>query len=92
MQIKIDQSAHKWYLENINFESSKYLRIFPKFQRKTEHGFAIGIAPLKPSFNDYIFIKLDDITYYIEKTDIWYFEDSDLKIELRNEEPVYMKK
>ncbi len=88
MEIKITKPALRWFEENINFEENKYLRFVPSLKRKTETGLSLSIMPVKPTKIHTSFVH-NDITYYIEDADIWFFPGKVLNVRIQNKEPIY---
>ncbi|AQP53061.1 hypothetical protein CBF34_02905 [Vagococcus penaei] len=91
MKLDISNDAHNWYVNELELEKGDSLRIYGKYGGATNvHvGLSTGItvtAPTKPAYS----VEKDGITYYIEETDAWFFDDYVLKIELEHDEPTYV--
>ena len=93
MKIIMDKSVSHWFKNNINLESIPFLRFYPKMMRKTDTGFALGNVPLEPT-RIHVGLLIEDILYYIEEGDQWFFEGHDLLIQLdpHSMEPTYIIK
>lgn len=75
MNLTVTNDAAKWYEQELAIESPGFVRFFPRYGFGGHiPGFAIGINQEKPN-NIYTQTKVNDITFYIEQDDAWYFED-----------------
>jgi len=83
MKIKINKDAANWYKGELKLEDGDYLRFFPRYGGVGGNipGFSIGINTNEP-IDSKAEVSIDGITFYVEKEDLWYFEDKDLIIDL----------
>lgn len=83
MKLDISKEAADWYKEELNINGDMYLRFFVRYGGVGGRipGFSLGISPDSPE-TIYASTEIDGITYFIEETDAWYFEDSDLQIKM----------
>ncbi|MDZ5472742.1 HesB/YadR/YfhF family protein [Bacillus sp. 31A1R] len=92
MNIHINDKAHAWYKEELDLKSGDYLRFFARYggSSTVQKGFSLGISNEEPHDLGVETTK-DGIHYYIEKKDLWYFDDKDLFVEFNEkaEEPVF---
>lgn len=86
MKLDISQEAVDWYREELDLDDWKALRFFVRYGGVGGKipGFSLGITSEEPEVI-HASAKKDGITFYIDETDAWYFEDSDLAIELNKQ-------
>lgn len=82
MKLTVTKKAHDWYVDEIGLEKGDGIRFFGKVYGSTEihDNFSVAInvgTPNDPLATDII----DGITYFIEKTDDWFFEDYNFKVD-----------
>ncbi|WP_010649120.1 HesB/YadR/YfhF family protein [Oceanobacillus massiliensis] len=91
MKLEISNEAAKWYREELDAEDATYLRFFVRYGGVGGKipGFSLGIKKDDPK-TIHSTVKAENIHFYIEESDIWYFEDSDLVIDFdkQQQEPV----
>lgn len=92
MNIQIDSESAAWYKEELQLQSSDLVRFFVRYggHSNIQSGFSLGISKDDP-FDIAVQVKIDDITYFIEEKDLWYFDGHDLFVEFNSEcnEPVF---
>ncbi|MFU0791068.1 HesB/YadR/YfhF family protein [Cerasibacillus sp. JNUCC 74] len=82
MNIQISKEAAKWYRDELDIEENEaYVRFFVRYGGFGGNvpGFSLGVSNEKP-VEVYASNDVDNITFFIEAKDAWYFEDHDLKI------------
>lgn len=80
MKISISKTAAEWYKDELLASSTGYVRFFPRYGFGGHiPGFAIGVNREEPE-NIHASIQAEDITFYIEEKDAWYFNGIDLII------------
>ncbi|WP_423406926.1 HesB/YadR/YfhF family protein [Heyndrickxia sp. MSNUG] len=83
MKITIKDDAAAWYEKEMDLSAGGYLRFFVRYGgfSTVQKGFSLGVSKEEP---DNIGIKTEknDVTYYIEEKDIWYFDGHDLIVDL----------
>lgn len=81
MQIIISEEAVHWYKTELDIVGPTYIRFYVRYGGIGGNvpGFSLGITIESPS-DMHTSIKVDNITFFIEKSDRWYFEDKDLFI------------
>ncbi|WP_087971446.1 HesB/YadR/YfhF family protein [Oceanobacillus rekensis] len=91
MNIDISKEAAIWYKEELEIDTTEELRFFVRYGGVGGKipGFSLGVKKDRPQ-SLHTSKTVEDITFYIEDSDIWYFEDSDLDIEFDNQrnEPI----
>lgn len=87
MEISVSKSASEWYLRELKPSENECIRFFVQYggHSAVQKGFSLGIridTPINPG----LFTKVNDLNFYIEEDDIWYFDDHDLEITLQESE------
>jgi uncharacterized protein YneR len=92
MHIHISNEAAKWYKTEMNLTNGDKIRFFVRYGGySTIHsGFSLGVEktdPIDVGANTLV----EDILFFIEEKDLWYFENHDLQITYHDlrDEPVF---
>ncbi|GGB06356.1 hypothetical protein ERX37_03040 [Macrococcus hajekii] len=90
MKINIDEQAQQWFHEELNPADNMAIKFYPRyggdFQLKQGFGIAFTVEPLpRDSYNE----TVNGLTYFVDATDTWYFEDDTLNVTLNNDEISY---
>ncbi|WP_040208949.1 HesB/YadR/YfhF family protein [Neobacillus jeddahensis] len=95
MNIQITSEAAAWYREELSLTNGDFLRFFVRYGgcSTVQSGFSLGIAQEEPVDIGVKTVQ-NEITFYIEEKDLWYFDDHDLIIEYQSDydEPVFQYK
>ena len=85
MKLNISKEAANWYKEELHINEVINLRFFVRYGGVGGKvpGFSLGITPDTPE-DIHASAEIDGITFFVEETDAWYFEESDLQIKLDN--------
>lgn len=88
MKLTVTHEAAQWYIKEMDLEAGDSIKFFGKVYG--ENGFSFALTKMEPS-RPLIETVVDDIRFYVEKSDAWFFNDRDLTITLGEErnEPVY---
>lgn len=86
MKIHITEKAAKWYEEELELQPPAYIRFFPRYGGVGGQipGFSLGINNNSPT-DMRSSVKVNDITFFIEAKDAWYFDDKNLAIRLNEQ-------
>jgi uncharacterized protein YneR len=89
MKLDISKEAAIWYKDELDIDNTEEIRFFVRYGGVGGKipGFSLGVKKDQPQAV-HTSKTVEDITFYIEDSDVWYFEDSDLDIEFddqRNE-------
>lgn len=91
MKLDISKEAAVWYKEELELEDKEELRFFVRYGGVGGKipGFSLGVKKDQPQ-KIHTSQTVEDITFYIEDSDVWYFENSDLDIKFDDQqnEPV----
>ncbi|MGM8366534.1 HesB/YadR/YfhF family protein [Virgibacillus sp. W0181] len=81
MKINVTDQAAKWYKNELSINSSKYLRFFVRYggYGGLVPGFSLGVEMEKPN-EIHTSTTVEDIIFYIEEADAWYFDGKNLTI------------
>ncbi|HLQ74351.1 MAG TPA: hypothetical protein VK125_08985 [Bacillota bacterium] len=96
MELTVTTEVANWYNEELFAQKPiKYVRFFPRYGGFSEHipGFSIGISNDVPD-TPLVVVEKEDITFFIESNDHWYFEGVHLDVILNEtlEEPEFVIK
>ncbi|WP_139489385.1 HesB/YadR/YfhF family protein [Brevibacillus dissolubilis] len=80
MNITITKPALQHFQSDWNFRSGDTVRIFPRYGGLGKNAFSLGIRKDEPQEIG-LEVTLDNIRFFIEKDDMWYLEEQDVKID-----------
>lgn len=88
MKLNVSKEAADWYKNEMGLDEGDSIKFFGKVYGK--NGFSIALAVMEPS-RPLAETTVNGITFYVEKADSWFFEDSNLDITYNEElkEPDY---
>ncbi|PLT29346.1 HesB/YadR/YfhF family protein [Peribacillus deserti] len=90
MQIKISDEAAKWYSEEMELKEGDFVRFLARYGgcSTVQSGFSLGIS-LEGPVNLGVSAVKNGITFFVEESDLWYFDNKDLVINFNEkfEEP-----
>lgn len=81
LKITITDEAVRWYKEELELSDPTYIRFHVRYGGIGGNipGFSLGISLEEPS-QIHTSIEKDFVTFYIEESDAWYFDNKDLII------------
>jgi uncharacterized protein YneR len=81
MKIIISPEAKQWFKEDMEAKSGEYIRFYARYggSSSLHEGFSLGVTKEQP-LDLAIELVEDDIHFYIEDRDIWYFDGHDLHV------------
>jgi uncharacterized protein YneR len=92
MNIFVNDRAAVWYKEEMLLNKGDYIRFFARYGgcSTVQQGFSLGVSSEVPHQIGFEVVK-DDIHYYIEEKDLWYFDGKDLYVDFNEQvnEPVF---
>lgn len=75
MELHVTTDAAKWYKDELLMKTTGFVRFFPRYGFGGHiPGFAIGINQETPE-NIFVSTEVNNITFYVETKDAWYFDD-----------------
>jgi len=91
MKLIISKEAAQWYKKELDVEDTDTLRFYVRYGGVGGKipGFSLGIKVDHPQ-NIHASTELEGVLFFVEQTDGWYFEESDLNISFddKRQEPV----
>ncbi|TQR19499.1 HesB/YadR/YfhF family protein [Psychrobacillus vulpis] len=83
MKIFISPNALRWFKEEMEAKSGDTIRFYARYGGSSplHDGFSIGMTmdtPVIPS----VTVKNDDIMFFIEERDAWFFDGHDLYVDV----------
>lgn len=92
MQIFISDEATQWYQSELNLQKGDQVRFFARYGgvSTVQNGFSLGIQLDEP-FTIGAKVEKNQILYFIEENDLWYFDQHDLYVNYnpKLDEPEY---
>lgn len=79
MNMKVTKGALDWYKEELDLETGDHVRFFVRYGgcSNVQKGFSLGILKDRP-MNIGTSTEVEGITFFIEESDLWYFDNHDL--------------
>lgn len=81
MKLTISDQAVKWYIDELGLQEGSYLRFYVRYggHSTVQSGFSLGIMQEEPE-TAAASTTLNEINFYVEEKDLWYFDGHDLLI------------
>ncbi|MEO4055113.1 HesB/YadR/YfhF family protein [Solibacillus sp. CAU 1738] len=81
MNIVITDAAMNWFIEEMEVEQGDYIRFYARYGGTSpfHEGFSLGMNREQPHEIG-VETEKNDIHFYIEKSDEWFFNDHDLHV------------
>jgi len=81
MKLTISDQAAKWYIDELGLQEGSHLRFYVRYggHSTVQSGFSLGIMQEEPE-NAAAATTMNEINFYVEEKDLWYFDDHDLLI------------
>lgn len=82
MKISITQPAVKWFIDELELASGDFVRFFARYGGSggIHKGFSLGISSKDQPNDPAMKIEEQGITFFVEKSDSWYFDGKDFNI------------
>lgn len=91
MNIKVTEEAANWYKQELHLEDNTTLRFFVRYGGVGGRiaGFSLGVKEETPD-QIHASTTIDNIDYFVEESDAWYFEGSNLSVsyDSKRDEPI----
>ena len=86
MQINISSDALEWFQKEMEVEPGDNVRFFVRYggASKIQPGFSLGVTKDQPH-EIAVKVEQDSIVYFIEETDLWYFDGHDLHVTVNDD-------
>ncbi|MFG6114996.1 HesB/YadR/YfhF family protein [Halobacillus sp. MO56] len=82
MNIEVTEQAAKWYQDELELESEVSLRFLVRYGGSggLQPGFSLAIQLEEPG-EPHASTEVNGITFFVEESDAWYFDDKSLKVD-----------
>lgn len=86
MNIQISTEAVNWYKSEMSLKKGDYVRFFARYGgcSTVQQGFSLGVSNEEPH-DVGVQTTIDDIHFFIEEKDLWYFDNHNLKIDYNSD-------
>ncbi|MGE7673092.1 HesB/YadR/YfhF family protein [Lysinibacillus sp. NPDC094403] len=92
MNITLTDKALQWFKQEMEVESGYTIRFYARYGGSSpfHEGFSLGMTREEP-INIGVKTVIDDVTYYIDEKDLWFFNDHNLNVDVdaTNDELIY---
>ncbi|WP_226665372.1 HesB/YadR/YfhF family protein [Metabacillus litoralis] len=92
MEMMVDDKAASWYINELQLKTGDMVQFFVRYGgcSNVQKGFSLGVVKQIPEDIGASFDS-NGITFFVEKRDIWYFDNHNLHVELdeNEEEPIF---
>lgn len=92
MNIVLTDEALQWFKQEMEVESGDTIRFYARYGGSSpfHEGFSLGMTREEP-INIGVKTVIDDVTYYIDEKDLWFFNDHNLHVDVdvTNDELTY---
>ena len=93
MKLTISPKAQQWFTNELELEAGDGIRFFGKYGGSTNvhTGFTTGMAITSPSDKTLAKVNEQDISFFVDETDDWFFHGYDLVVDFdeKMDEPTY---
>lgn len=86
MKINISEDAFKWFQEEMEVSAGEAVRFYVRYggSSQLQPGFSLGVTKDEPS-EAAAAIEQDQVMYFVEQTDAWFFDGHDLHVTINDE-------
>ena len=83
MKIVLSNVAMTWFKEEMETTSGEFIRFYARYGGSSQlhEGFSLGVTKEEPMEMAVELIE-EDIHFYIEERDVWYFDGHDLHVNI----------
>lgn len=86
MELILSKEAIQWFKDEMDATSGDFIKFFARYggSNPFHEGFSIGVnfeEPIQLAVSTII----DDITFFVEEDDLWFFNDHDLHVTMDTE-------
>ncbi|RDI45844.1 HesB/YadR/YfhF family protein [Falsibacillus pallidus] len=81
MKIVLSEGALKWFQEEMDAAKGDTIRFYVRYggSSPVQQGFSLGVTKEEP-IDMAVSVQHEDVTYFIEDRDVWYFDGHDLHV------------
>ncbi|WP_071394885.1 HesB/YadR/YfhF family protein [Bacillus tuaregi] len=82
MQMVIHDTALKWFKEEMGLEAGEKVKFFAKIYGSSpvQENYTLGFTRDNEPIDVGVSVEKDGIVFYVEASDIWYFDGHDLHV------------
>lgn len=85
MEIKISDDAFEWFHNEMEVKAGESVRFFVRYGGSgLQPGFSLGVTKDQPH-ELAVEVKKDQVSYFIEQNDLWYFDGQNLTVSVNDE-------
>jgi len=86
VEIIISEDAMQWFKEEMEATAGENVRFFVRYggSSKLQPGFSLGVTKDQP-LESAVETTHDGITFFIEKSDVWYFDEHNLHVTVNDQ-------
>jgi uncharacterized protein YneR len=86
VEIIISEEAMQWFKEEMETAPGETVRFFVRYggSSKLQPGFSLGVTKDQP-LEAAVETTHDGVTFYIEKSDVWYFDEHNLHVTVNDD-------
>lgn len=83
MNITLTDEALQWFKQEMEVESGDTIRFYARYGGSSpfHEGFSLGMTREEP-IEIGVKTVIDDVTYYIDEKDLWFFNDHNLNVDV----------
>lgn len=81
MPLTVTNEAARWFIEEMKLNAGDSIKFYGKVYGPY-NGFSFGLEILAPS-QPYVSLTVEEIQFYIEEMDAWFFNDKELHISMK---------
>ncbi|SOC42351.1 HesB/YadR/YfhF family protein [Salinicoccus kekensis] len=87
MNLKVTDAALKWFKDDVELESGDKVRFFVQIygDSAVREGYSLAFTLDKDDRKKAVEYEKDGIEFYVNETDVWFFDDHDLSVEYDEE-------
>lgn len=87
MEIVISEAAIEWFKSGMGLSKGDQLRFYAKIYGSSpvQKGYTLGFSKEEP-INIVASTEIDGIIFFVEETDLWYFDGHDLHVDYHKKE------
>lgn len=88
MEIIISQNALNWFKDSMDLKNGDRVKFYSKIYGSSpvQPNFALGFTQDNDPVDMAVLTKLDGIEFYVENSDVWFFDGHDLHVDYDIEE------
>ncbi|PRO66284.1 HesB/YadR/YfhF family protein [Alkalicoccus urumqiensis] len=82
MKLTITEEAASWFKDQVELDEGDTIKFYAKYGGSSpiQSGFSLAFTPFETPDNPGVKTETSGITFFVEETDMWYFDGHDLTI------------